>query len=177
MIDGKIAIQKMGAIVLWHIQKTQYLRYWRARHGAGAWTENTNIGGHAAACRRARKGNPRGLSCAHYKEMNSRYPTFDFKHQRNTHYDASILESEQCWSREVIDQWVSTCEDTVTENIRRALSDANARAIGTRLAGTRPVDAKAIQDLTLQLGAQQTDVQREHIEASIRYWRFRIDPT
>ena len=34
-----------------------------------------------------------------------------------------------------------------------------------------PTDAKAIQDQTLQLGVQQPDVQWEHIEASIRYWR------
>ena len=61
------------------------------------------------------------------------------------------------------------CEDTVAENVLRTLSDAKVRGIGTRLAGTRPVDAKAIQDLTLQLGAQQTDVQWEHIAASIRY--------
>ena len=82
---------KMGAAVLWHLQKTQYLRYLRTRRGTGAWTKNSDIDGHTAAYRRARKGNPMGLPCAYYKEMNSRYPTFDFKYQRNTHYDASIL--------------------------------------------------------------------------------------
>ena len=177
MIDRKVVTHKIGTTVLWHLQKRQYPRYWRARRGPGAWTGNADIDGHAAACRRARKGNPKGLSCAHYKEMNSRYPTFDFKHQRNTHYDASILEPEQYWSREVIDRWMAICEDAVAGSVRGTLSDANARGIGTILASTRPVDAKAIQDLTLQLDAQQTDVQWEHIEASIGYWRFQNDLT
>ena len=91
--------------------------------------------------------------------MKSRYPTLDFKHQRNSHYDASILETEQYWPREVIGRCMSVCDNTVAENVRRTLSDANVRGIGARLAGTHPVDAKAIQDLALQLGAQQTDVQ------------------
>ena len=168
MIGGEIVTHKMGATVIWHLQKTQYLRYWGARRKAGAWTENSDIDGHAAACRWARKGNPKGLPCAHYKEMNNRHLTFDFKHQRNTHDGASILETEQYWPREAIGRWMSVCEDKVAENARRTLSEADVRGIGTRLAGTRPVDAKAIQDLALRLGAQQTGYQWKHIEASIR---------
>ena len=107
--------------------------------------------------------------------MNSRYSTFDFKHQRNTLYDASIPEMEQYWSRDVKGRWMSICEYAVAENVRRTRSDENVRGIGTRLTGTRPVDAKATHDLALQLGAQEMDVQLEHIEASIRYWRFHTD--
>ena len=59
--------------------------------------------------------------------------------------------------------------------MKTTLSGANIRGIGERLTGTRPVGAKAIQDLALKLGAQQPDVQWEHIETSIRYWRFHID--
>ena len=70
---------------------------------------------------------------------------------------------------------MAICEDTVAENVRRTLSGANVRGIGTSLTGTRPVDAKTIQDLALQLGAQQTYVQWEHIEASTSYWRFHTD--
>ena len=55
------------------------------------------------------------------------------------------------------------------------LLNSNAHGIGERPAGTRPVDAKAIQDLALQLGAHQPDVQWEHIEVSIRYWRCHTD--
>ena len=84
---------KAGATVLRHLQKTQCLRYWWARRGAGAWAGNTDNDGHAAACKRVREGNPKGLSCTHYKEMNSRHPTFDIKHQRNARYDPSILEA------------------------------------------------------------------------------------
>ena len=70
---------------------------------------------------------------------------------------------------------MTVCEDTVAENVKRTLSDANVKGISTRLTCTRPVDAKAIQDLALQLGAQQLDVQWKHIEASIRYWWFHTD--
>ena len=56
----------MGATVLMHLQK-KYLRYWRNRTGAGAWVDNADIESHAAARRRARKGDPEGLSCAYYK--------------------------------------------------------------------------------------------------------------
>ena len=35
-IGGKIAVHKAGATVLRHLQKTQYLRYWKTRRGAGA---------------------------------------------------------------------------------------------------------------------------------------------
>ena len=58
-IDGKIVTHKMGATVLMHLQKTQHLRYWRTRRGTGAWADNTDIDGHAVACRRTRKGNPK----------------------------------------------------------------------------------------------------------------------
>ena len=67
-IDDKIVVHKAGATVLRHLQKTQYLRYWKTQRGAGAWAGNADIEGHAAACRRARKGNPRGLPCAHSKK-------------------------------------------------------------------------------------------------------------
>ena len=71
----------------------------------GRWLGgNADIERHAAACRRTHKGNPRGLPCAHYKEMNSRYPTFDIQHQRNSKYELSTLEVETCWSREVVDR-------------------------------------------------------------------------
>ena len=109
MIDGKVAVHKTGAIVLRHLQKRQYPRYWKTRRGAGAWAENADIEGHAAARRRARKGNPRGLSCAHYKKMNSRYPTLDTQHQRNSQYEPSNLEAETCWSRDVVDRWMEVC--------------------------------------------------------------------
>ena len=171
MIDGKVVAHKTGASVLRYLQSTQYLRYWKTRRGAGAWAENADIDGHAAACRRARKGNPRGPSCALYKEMNSRYPTFDIQHQKNHRYDPSTLETETCWYREVIDQWVAVCPDTIAEKVREALSGANKKCIGERLAGTLPIDSKTVQNLALRLGAQQPDVQWEHIEVSIRYWR------
>ena len=95
-IDGQIVVHKAGATILWHLQKTQYLRYWKTRRGAGAWAENAYIEGHAAACRWARKGNPRGLSCAHYKEMNSRHPTLDIQHLRNSKYEPPTPEAATC---------------------------------------------------------------------------------
>ena len=76
MIEGKVVTHKIGPTVLRHLQKTQYLDHWRNRTGAGYWTDNADIEGHAATYRRARKGNPKGLSCAQYKGMNGRYPIF-----------------------------------------------------------------------------------------------------
>ena len=90
-----VVTHKMGATVLRHLQKTQYLRYWKTRTGAGAWADNVDIEGHAAACRRARKGNPKGLPCAQYKGMNSKYPTSDIQHLRNHRCDPTSLASEQ----------------------------------------------------------------------------------
>ena len=175
MIEGKVVVHKARAAILRHLQKTQYLRYWHTRRGAGSWAKNADIEGHAAACRRAHKGNPRGLSCAHYKEINSRYPTLDIQHQMNSKYDPLTLESETCWPSEVIDRWMEVCVDLVVENERTTLSGENIRGTGGRIAGTRPVDAKAIQGLAPRLGAQLQDVQWEHIEAPIRYWRFQSD--
>ena len=77
MIDGKLVTPKIGATVLRYLQMAQCLRYWRASTGAGALVDSTDIEGHAAACRRARKGNHKGMSCAHYNEMNSRYQASD----------------------------------------------------------------------------------------------------
>ena len=93
--------------------------------------------------------------------MNSRHPTLDIQHQRNFRYELSTLEVETCWSRDVV--------DLVADNVKKALSGANTHGIGRGLAGTSPVDAKAIQGLTLRHGAQQQNVQWEQIEASIRY--------
>ena len=107
-IDGQVVTHKMGATVLRHLQTTQYLRYWRTRTRSGAWAGNTDIEGHTSACKRARKGTPNGLSCAHYNETNSRYPTFDVQHQRNHRYDPSIPEAEQPWAREAIYLWVAS---------------------------------------------------------------------
>ena len=58
VIDEAVVAHKMGPTVLKHLQQTQFLEYWQTRTGAGAWCENADIAGHAAACRRARKGNP-----------------------------------------------------------------------------------------------------------------------
>jgi hypothetical protein len=107
--------------------------------------------------------------------MNSRYPTLDIRHQRNHQYDPSTLESETCWSREVIDKWMAECPDTIAEKVRETLSGAGTKCIGERIAGTRPIDSKAIQNLALGLGALQPDVQWEHIEVSVRYWRSKAD--
>ena len=150
-------MHKAGGAVLRHLQKTQYLRYWKSRRGTGACAENADIEGHAAACRRARKGNPRGMSCAHYKEMNSRYTTLDIQHQRDSKYEPSTLKAETCWPRELADRWMEVCVGTVAEILKTTLSGANIRGIGGRLAGTRPVNVKAIQGLALKLGAQQQD--------------------
>ena len=164
-------VHKAGTTILWHLQKTQYLRYWTIRRGAGGWTENADVDAHAAACRRVRKSNSRGMSCAHNKEMNSRYPTLDVQHQRNSKYEPSILEAETFWSRDAIDRWVEGCADLVAENIKKTLSGTNTHEISKRFPGTRPVDTETVQGLTLRRGAQQQDVQRVHIEAYIRYWR------
>ena len=102
-IDGKVVAHKMGATGLKHLQKTLHLRYWKTRPGVGALADNADIGGHAAACRRARKGNLRGLSRAQYKGMNRRYPNSYIQHLRNRRYDPTALASEQTCTREVID--------------------------------------------------------------------------
>ena len=102
---------------------------------------------------------PGGLSCAHYKEMNNRYPTLDIQHQRNSKYEPSTLEAGACWSRGVIDRCMEVCVDLVAENVKNTLSGTNTHGISRRFAGTRPVDAKAIQGLALKLGAQQQDAQ------------------
>ena len=107
--------------------------------------------------------------------MNSRYPTLDIQHQRNSKYEPSTLEAETCWSRDFVDRWMEVCADQVADNVKKTLSDVNTHGIGMRIAGTRPVDAKAVQGLALRLGAQQQDVQWEHIEAPIRYWRSQTD--
>ena len=57
-IEGTVIAHKMPPAVLRHLQHTQYLDYWRSRAGAGAWFKNADFVGHAAACKRARKGNP-----------------------------------------------------------------------------------------------------------------------
>ena len=59
IIDGKVEVHKMGTTVLRHLQINQYLRYWKRRTGAGVWAYKTDIEGHAAACRRAQKSNPK----------------------------------------------------------------------------------------------------------------------
>ena len=70
---------------------------------------------------------------------------------------------------------MKVCEDLVAEDVRTTLTGANISGIGEALTGTRPVDAKSIQGLALRLGAQQQDVQWEHVEASTRYWRLQTD--
>ena len=107
--------------------------------------------------------------------MNSRYPALDIQHQRNSKYEPSTLETDTFWSGEVADRWMEVCVDLVAENSSTTLTGANICGINGRLTGTCPVDANAIQGLALRLGAQQQDVQWEHVEASIRYWRFQTD--
>ena len=174
-IECKAIVHKAGGTILMHLQKTHYLRYWKTRRGAGGWAENADIEGHADVYRRAHKGNPRGLSCAHYKEMDIRHPSLDIQHRRNSKYEPSTLEAEACWSREVVGRWMEVCVDLVAENVRTTLSGANIRGIGGRLAGTHPVDARATQGLALRLGVKLQDVQWEHVEASIRHWWFHTD--
>ena len=70
---------------------------------------------------------------------------------------------------------MTVCDDTVAEKVKTTLSGANIRGIGERLTGTHPGDAEATQGLALKLGAQQPDVQWEHIEVSIRHWRLHTD--
>ena len=70
MIEETVVAHKMGPAVLIHLQKTQYLDYWRNVACAGAWADNADIEGHVAAYIRARKGNPKRLSCAQYKGIN-----------------------------------------------------------------------------------------------------------
>ena len=55
----------------------------------------------------------------------------------------------------------------MADKVRTTLSGAIISGIGERLTDT--------QDLALKPGAQQPDVQRGHIEASIRYWRFHTE--
>ena len=62
VIEGTVVAHKMGPTVLKHLQQTQYLEYWQNRTGAGACCKNADIAGHAAACKRAREGNPKKLS-------------------------------------------------------------------------------------------------------------------
>ena len=107
--------------------------------------------------------------------MNSRYPTLDIHHQRNSKYEPSTLEAKTCWSRYVIDRWMEVCVDLVANNVKKALSGAKLHGISRRLADTRPAGAKVIQGLALRLGAQQQDVQWDHIEAFIRYCRSQSD--
>ena len=164
----------MGATVHRHLQKTQYLRHWKTGTGAGAWTDNTDTGGHAAACIHAWEGDPKGLSCAQYKGMNSRCPTSDIQHLRNHCYDPAVLASKQTWAREVIDMWMASCEDDVANAVEKALSGACITGIGTTQRGDRPVGAKDISGLALWLS--QTDVQWEHIGTSLQTWRVETDP-
>ena len=49
-------------------------------------------------------------------------------------------------------------KDTLAEKVKATILGANIHGIGERLTGTRPVDAKAIQGLALELGAQQSEV-------------------
>ena len=70
---------------------------------------------------------------------------------------------------------MAVCDDTVAEKVKKTPPGANTSGIGDRPMDTHPVDGKAIKGLTLKLGAQQPDVRWEHIEASIRYWRFHTD--
>ena len=128
MIDGTVVAHKMGPTMLRHLQKTQYLDYWQSKTGAGAWADNVDIEGHAAACRRARNGNPQRPSCAQYKGMHlvgrTRYPTFDVAHLRNHRYSPMVFASEQAWTREVIDTWLVSCEEEMATTVATALSDA-----------------------------------------------------
>ena len=121
---------KMGPTVLRHLQQTQYIDYWRSRTGAGAWFENADIAGHAAACKRARKGNPPKLSCSQYKGMNDRESTFDILHMSNHRYDPTAFEWEQAWACEVIGAWLAPCEDVTTATVGTALPDAGVSHIG-----------------------------------------------
>jgi hypothetical protein len=71
---------------------------------------------------------------------------------------------------------MAVCRDTVADKVRATIANVNIASIGERLAGTCPVNAKSVQDLTMRLGAQSEDVQWEHVEASIRHWRSKTDP-
>ena len=75
-------------------------------------------------------------------------------------YKSSCLQIPPCLPR-------SKNPTSTPGEVKTTLSRTNIRGIGERLTGIRPVDTRAIQDLALKLGAQQPDVQWEHIEASI----------
>ena len=102
-VGGKVIVHKMGATMLRHLQTEQYIRYWRTRSNAGAWVQNADITGHAAACRRAQKANPNTITGGSYKEMNDRRLTHDREHQRGHRYDPTDLATGTEWLIDAID--------------------------------------------------------------------------
>ena len=156
-----------------HLQTTQFLRYRRDRSGASARADNADVEGHAVVCRRARKGNIKGLSCAQYKGVNIRSPNLRHIHLRNHRYDPTALESEQARARGVINTWMASYEDDAATAVATALSDAGASGVSAILEGNRPIGAEALHSATL--AHSQTDVPWEHIESSLRKWRVDTD--
>lgn len=89
--------------------------------------------------------------------MNSRYPTSDVAHQRNHRYDPAALATEQAWAHKVVDAWTSACEDEAASVVNLTLKHEGLLSVRTELAGERPVDAKTMTALTLQLQESLTD--------------------
>lgn len=128
-IEGKVVAHKMGATVLRHLQFSQYLRYWKARAGAGAWAYNADIGGHTAAYRRAQKANANTVSSGACKEMSGRRLTRDLEHQRDHRYDPSELVTAESWPAETIDTWIRTEDGEVTDTLSQLLGHKGVRSV------------------------------------------------
>ena len=150
MIKGVVVAHKMGPTVLRHLQQTQYLDYWRSRTGAGAWFKHTDIDGHAAACKRARKWNPKRMPCSQYRGVNGRQPTFDIIHMRNHRYNPTAFEWEQAWTCEVIGAWLVSGEDETATAVGAALSDAGVSYAGEVIRGDHLFGVETIREKTLE---------------------------
>ena len=128
-IDGKVVVHKMGTTLLRHLQVKHYPRYWVTRSRAGAWVGNTDIEGHAAACRRAQKANPNAVSNGSCKEMNGRRLIRDLEHQCDHRYDPSDLATGMAWSADTIDAWVSSEDGKIANILSQLLTQDGFKSI------------------------------------------------
>ena len=157
-IHGMIVVHRMGATILRHLQKEQYLRYWKTRSRAGKWHRNADIEGHAAACRRAHRASPKTMSSGSYKEMNARHMSHDLEHQRDHRYDPSHLATSTEWTANTVDSWVRSEGGEIAEILRQLLAQGEYESVADAVAGSGPLDAQALSDVIRSMSDGQVDV-------------------
>ncbi len=166
-IHGKVVVHKMGATMLRHIQTKHFLRYWKTRTNAGAWSRNVDIEGHAAACRRAQKANPNTVSSGSFKEMNDFRLTHDREHQRDHKYDPTDLATGTEWMIDTIDSWILSEDGEIADIASQLLVQEGLKGIADAITVKEKIDATMLSAKIHELSGGHTVIPRKRIEADV----------